>query len=125
MQDGLLASLLEEGKFRAINIGYFLHVWDWKGQVEIVKQMLKVLSGSEGDLIVGVNFARCKAREGAVPGGGAVFVHTHETLMRLWEEIGRCTGTRWRVEVNRDDYLDHQKSDRNGYRLRWCAKRAE
>ncbi|PLB41650.1 uncharacterized protein BDW47DRAFT_122685 [Aspergillus candidus] len=123
MRDGLVDSLLEEGKFRVINAGYFLHVWDWKSQVELVKRMLKVLPGMKGDLIVGANFARCEAKEGVVPGGGAVFVHTHETLLGLWEEIGRCTGTRWLVNVNKDAYLDHQKLDRNGYRLRWCARR--
>ncbi|PKY04624.1 hypothetical protein P168DRAFT_326444 [Aspergillus campestris IBT 28561] len=123
MQDGLVDSLLGEGKFRVINTGYFLHVWDWKGQVELVKRMLKVLPGMKDDLVVGVNFARCEEREGVVPGNGVMSVHTHKTILKLWEEVGQSTGTRWRVEVSKDEYHDHQRLGLNGYRLRWSARR--
>lgn len=127
MQDAVVEGLLGEGEkeISVVNSGYFIHLWDWKGQVEVVKRLLKVLSGREGDLIVGVNFASCEAREVVVPDSGPLFVHTLETFLRLWEEVGRCTGTRWQVEVNKDEFLVHQTLDPNGYRLRWCARRVE
>ncbi|OJZ85105.1 hypothetical protein ASPFODRAFT_719414 [Aspergillus luchuensis CBS 106.47] len=113
------------GQIRVINSGYFLHLWDWGGQVSVAKCMIGYLSLQEGDLITGVQFGREDAGLWKVPTlDYAIFLHNPASFAHMWHQIGEETGTRWFVWSRSDREGTHEKLAAKGFRLRWYVRYA-
>ncbi|RAK89301.1 hypothetical protein BO79DRAFT_146387 [Aspergillus costaricaensis CBS 115574] len=111
------------GHIHVINFGYFLHLWDWKGQVSVAKCMVSYLSLQEDDLITGVQFGREDAGLWKVPNlDYSIFLHNSASFAHMWHQIGEETGTRWLVWSRSDREGTHDKLDAKGFRLRWYVR---
>ncbi|CAG8905389.1 unnamed protein product [Penicillium egyptiacum] len=112
------------GGFNIINSGYFMHLWDWNGQLKVAKRMISLFSLRGGNIVTGVNFGSEETgRWAKAPADlDGLFLHGCMTFRRLWEQVGRETQTRLSVwsAMERDE--DHARLDPKGLRLRWYVK---
>lgn len=111
------------GHIHIINSGYFLHLWDWNGQVRVAKCMIDLLSLQEDDLITGVQFGRDDAGLWGVPTlDYSIFLHSPASFAQMWKQIGEETSTRWLVWSKTDREGTHDKLAAKGFRLRWYVR---
>jgi len=87
------------GKVDMVYTGSFLHLFDWEEQVEVAKQIAKLLRPKPGSLIMGRQIGNKKP--GSYPrrsGGGFRFRHDESTLVKMWEEVTQTTNVKFKVE---------------------------
>lgn len=84
--------------FGIVQLGMVLHIWDWEGQVRACERAVELLRDEAGVLVVGQSVGSSKGR--AVPARGRdIFKHDPDTFAAMWEEVGKRTGTNWRVRA--------------------------
>lgn len=91
-----------EGQMNAVHVASFLHLFDWETQVAACERIVKLLKDETGTTVFGRQVGNEKAHERqnvVALGKGTVWRHDGESFERMWEEVGRRTGTRWSVEV--------------------------
>lgn len=80
----------------------FFHCFDYQTQVELAMRFIALLKPQPGSRAVGQNLGHTSAGNYTTPhkdvGVSNMFLHNVESFARLWEEAGRKTGSRWRVE---------------------------
>ena len=78
------------------------HCFDYQAQVELAMRFIALLKPQPGSRAVGQNLGHISAGDYTAPhkdvGLPSMFLHNVESFTRLWEEAGRKTGSRWRVE---------------------------
>ncbi|KAM0125467.1 hypothetical protein ACHAO1_010604 [Botrytis cinerea] len=92
-----LASL--RGQVDVIAITQVIHQWDWGGQIEAAKQLIRFTKGP-GSMIVGNQIGNPKAQEVTlkslvVP----MWRHNPESFAKLWDQVGQETGTKWETQA--------------------------
>ncbi|KAG8406317.1 porphobilinogen deaminase [Metarhizium acridum] len=100
------ASLEElDGKVTMIHAANFFHLFAWDEQVRVGARMVRFLQpGTTDAVIFGRHIGTLRPREiGAL---SKCHLHNQESFQRLWDEVGRRTGTRWRVEAEVVDRLE-------------------
>lgn len=90
-----------EGKLDVIHSSSFFHLFDYEQQKAIARTVVGLLKPQGGSLLVGRQVGNFEAgeKEHGTGGGGKVFRHDGRTWRKMWEEVGRETGTRWEVEA--------------------------
>ena len=89
-----------EGKANIIHTRAFLHLFDWKGQVEIGIRITRLLApGASNAMIFGKQMGSSQPGEVHNHRGGTRYVHDPDSFQRLWDEVGAKTGTKWKVEA--------------------------
>ncbi|KAI0026258.1 hypothetical protein F4780DRAFT_18691 [Xylariomycetidae sp. FL0641] len=116
-----------DGKITFIHATSFFHLFSWDDQVRAAARMVRFLDPADPDVMIfgrHVGSTAKTAVSGAGAGGGGSgspsldvttdgparpgtaadhrrrrFLHTPETWQRLWDEVGRRTGTAWRTEM--------------------------
>ncbi|KOC16897.1 hypothetical protein AFLA70_228g001690 [Aspergillus flavus AF70] len=111
-------------RHKIVNSGYFMHLWNWDGQVKVAKRILESMCLQKDDIITGVHFGSAETgtwKEDPIS-KDPMYRHNSKTFSRLWEQVGRETKTRWAVwsTMEHDKYL--VKLDPNGLRLRWYVR---
>ena len=88
-------------KMDIIYAGSFLHLFGYAGQVEICKQIVKLLKNKRGSMLLGRQVGNLDAGERVhdTNRGGSMFRHNGESFRKMWDEVGEFTGTKWRVET--------------------------
>ncbi|KAI0489487.1 hypothetical protein F4859DRAFT_152806 [Xylaria cf. heliscus] len=80
----------------------FFHLFSWESQLVICERIVRFfprgLSAENPALLFGVHMGSLKPGEMRV-GTFSVFLHDEETFQLLWDEIGRKTGTKWKVSM--------------------------
>ena len=78
------------------------HCFDHQTQVELAMRFIALLKPKPGSRATGQILGRISAGEYTTQhkdvGLPTMFFHNDESFARLWEEAGRKTGSRWRVE---------------------------
>ncbi|OJJ70222.1 hypothetical protein ASPBRDRAFT_129693, partial [Aspergillus brasiliensis CBS 101740] len=111
------------GRIHLINSGYFLHLWDWNGQISVAKRMIDLLALQEDDLITGVQFGREDAGLWEVLTlKYSIFLHNPASFAKMWRRIGEETGTRWLVWSRTECEKSLAQMTPNGFRLRWYVR---
>lgn len=92
------------GEIDIVHAWAVFHLFDWEGQVEAGKRVVRMLRARRGSLLVGGQAGRLKP---GLYGGrptemGTMWLHDEETWKELWRTIGEATGTVWKVEVQMD-----------------------
>ena len=78
------------------------HCFDYSTQIELAIRFVTLLKPQPGSRAVGQGIAHI--RDGAYStdfkdsGLATMFLHNDESFARLWEEVGKKTGSRWRVQ---------------------------
>ena len=105
-------SALQElrGKIDIVVINLVLHQWDLETQKAALKQVVGLSAGA-GAMLVGCqigsrdNQATVKHIGKAAPG---VYWHDQASFVKLWDEVGRETETRWETEARLVEYEEYQ-----------------
>lgn len=74
----------------------FLHLFSWEKQFEAVKRIVEM--SRPGSQLIGYQMGRLKAEESHTR-WNTMFFHNVETFKRMWCDIEKETGTKWRVKV--------------------------
>jgi hypothetical protein len=85
--------------FGIVDLGMVLHLWDYNGQMHVCERVVDILRDEVGVLVVGQCVADVEGREVASGKERKIFKHNVETSERMREEVGKRTGTGWRVEA--------------------------
>lgn len=117
-----------EKRVTFLNSGFFLHLWDWEGQIQVAKQMTKLVSPERGPLITGVSFGSLSPGEwdNNPHGGKPMFVHDNSSFQQLWKHVEEETVTKWEVYTTLEEAEGFDKvrqGDSGGRLQRWMVKR--
>ncbi|KAK3319920.1 hypothetical protein B0T19DRAFT_274575 [Cercophora scortea] len=95
-----------EGGFGVVLLGMVLHIWDLEGQIRACERVVQMLRPERGVMVVGQSVGSLVATEVVVrEGGKGIYKHDVESFGRMWEEVGRRTGTKWEVRARLDEGL--------------------
>ncbi|KAJ5692641.1 porphobilinogen deaminase protein [Penicillium macrosclerotiorum] len=87
-----------DGKITLISAGNFFHLFDRDQQLLAAKRMVKFLKPGVTDaVILGGHIGSLKPGNSTAVTGGTRFLHDPVTFQELWDEVGRTTGTEWKV----------------------------
>ncbi|KAF1835161.1 hypothetical protein BDW02DRAFT_298696 [Decorospora gaudefroyi] len=93
-----------DGKLDIVNAASFFHLWQWDEQVKAAKRVVQLLKPVPGGLLIG--------RQGGKPEAGSLgnvvkemnpFWHNPESWAQMWEQVGKETGTEWKVAATLGD----------------------
>ncbi len=91
-----------EGEIDVVANKDLMHCFDYAGQIELAVRFVALLRPRAGSRVVGQVVGHVRAgnfvTEYANSGLANMYLHNEESFARLWEEVGRRTGSRWRVE---------------------------
>lgn len=94
-----------EGKVTMIHAANFYHVFSWKKQVVAGINTARLLRPDAEDVFIfgrQIGSAEPGKRVGPTTntsGSRELFMHDQSTFQALWDEVGKATGTTWKVEV--------------------------
>ncbi len=71
-------------------MNYVLHLFNWENQVKALKEVVD-LSKGKGSMFVGCQIGHVKGGNHGV----RIWLHDAESWGKLWDEVGRETGTKW------------------------------
>jgi SAM-dependent methyltransferase len=90
-----------KGKTDIVYVGSFLHLFDYDGQVRAAKAIVSLLRPGPGVIVLGGQVGSIKPRvvEVSARTSPKPYLHNVETFEKLWEQVGRETGTSWKVDA--------------------------
>lgn len=94
-----------EGSFGVVQFGMVLHIWDLEGQTRACERVVELLRPEKGVMVVGQSVGDVGGTEAPGRGGKMIFKQNVETFEKMWEEVGRRTGTKWEVRARLDEGL--------------------
>lgn len=104
-----------DGKMDIIYAGSLLHLFNYQEQVKICKRLVKLSRGKKGSLILGRQVGSMDAGEYEQASNvtGKMYRHNEDSFRKMWEEVGRETGTKWRVEHDSETFESfcHKEGD--------------
>lgn len=86
-----------DAKIDIIYAASFLHLFTWAEQLTAAKRMVRMLKPKPGVLLLGRQVGTLKPGESEGVGGRKMYRHDGGSFKKLWAEVGRATGTEWRV----------------------------
>ncbi|PHH86623.1 hypothetical protein CDD83_9978 [Cordyceps sp. RAO-2017] len=87
------------GKVTIIYASSFFHLFTWTQQLYIGKRLVSFLKPHiRNALIYGRQVGTTRPGESSA-GMASAYLHDRDSFQRLWDEIGRLTKTRWKVEM--------------------------
>lgn len=98
-------------RFDIVWAALFFHLWDWDRQLEVSVAASKLLKPVPGSMLIGWQIGATPARLFERPSTGSgteyrkhmqMYQHDEKSLSNMWEEVGRRTGTQWKVEAKND-----------------------
>lgn len=120
------------GKVSVLHAGAFLHLFSYEKSAAAVKRMIELSRPRAGSMILG-RLLGAKNAAHVTYGGNADslrYRHNEESFRKMFEEIGRETGTNWDVWTEQKDIgvKEGQKErdawmPEDGIVLRFCARR--
>jgi len=96
-----------DGQINIAYTGSFFHLFDWEGQKAVGLRVVRLLKAEPGSMLVGRQVGVIEPGEeprDAAPGERKRYRHDPESWKKLWDDIGRETGTRWNVHAELDDW---------------------
>ncbi|KAI1733551.1 hypothetical protein F4680DRAFT_441215 [Xylaria scruposa] len=91
------------GKISIAHAANFFHLFSWESQLVICERIVRFFRGGFSTespaLLFGVQVGSLKPGEIRV-GSFNVFLHDEKTFQSLWDEVGKKTGTAWKVSMH-------------------------
>lgn len=92
-----------EGKMGFVQIGLFLHLFDYAGQLKACERIVSLMKADNGSLILGQQIGSLESGSMKVGSGSSMFKHNVESFERMWKEVEQSTGTKWKVTAKLDE----------------------
>ena len=92
-----------EGMVDVIIANQFIHLFDWEGQVAVLKKIVEL--SKPGTILIGYQRAQVPPRELKRQWGNMYF-HDHESYRKLWQRVELETKSKWDVDVRLVDLTD-------------------
>ncbi len=90
-----------EGKMNTLFLSSFLHLWNWKDQVKVLRRLVSLSEDKKGTLFLGRQLGTTVSGEFPLQGPDQLtFRHNVESFGRLWKQVGQETGTHWHVDAS-------------------------
>jgi SAM-dependent methyltransferase len=89
-----------DGKLDIVHAASFFHLFDWEGQVEAAKRVVRLMKAKPGALVFGRQGGNLEA--GAVTHlvkGQSAYSHNPQSWAKLWKQVGNETGSKWDVDA--------------------------
>jgi len=82
-----------DGKIDIIYAGSFLHLFNYEGQIEVCKRLVKLLREKRDSLILGRQVGNTDAGEyvQTTNESGIMYRHNAESFKKMWDEVGEET----------------------------------
>ena len=89
------------GEMDAVYMGLFLHHFDFETCVRVCVRVTKLLKPRPGSLVMGCQVGSLvgDTKGLPIPSGGILWRHDIASFEKVWEEVGKITGTSWKVEA--------------------------
>ena len=89
------------GEMDVVYLGLFLHHFDFETCVRVCVRVAKLLNAKPGSLVMGCQVGSLVGDTTGIPipSGGILFRHDIASFEKVWQEVGRITGTEWKVEA--------------------------
>ena len=94
--DGVSGLKKVKASFDVIIANQFIHMFDWEGQVSVVKKVVEL--SKPGTMLIGYQRAQVPPVEMERRWGNMYF-HNHETFRSLWQRVESETKSAWDLEV--------------------------
>ena len=105
MQEPHFGGLHLEGKVDIVYASSFFHLFTLEEQFELSKVVVSILRPKKGSLLLGRQMGSIKP--GLYPlrklEEKKLWRHDIDSFKRMWEGVGRATGTTWSVDASLDD----------------------
>jgi len=102
------------GTFGVIHVGMVFHIWDLEHQITACERLVELLRDEKGVMVIGQSVGNVVGKEVYIPSRGhRIYKHDVDTFVAMWEEVGRRTGTEWRVRAQLDTGLGIEQQQRN------------
>ena len=90
-----------DGEMDVVYLGLFLHHFDHPTCVTVCARVARLLKARPGSLVMGVQVGSLVAdvKPIPIPSGGILYRQDIQSLERVWAEVGKLTGTEWKVEA--------------------------
>ncbi|GKZ25563.1 hypothetical protein AbraIFM66951_001335 [Aspergillus brasiliensis] len=115
------------GKVDMINAASFFHLFDWDTQVKLAKRVITLLKPKPGSIVVGRHVGDYNPGElEASELGSKIWRHDLGSWRRLWEQVGRETGSEWIVDVTAEEWKGIKKVAHNGettFKMKFVVRR--
>lgn len=104
--EGILKEV--EGKVNIVYGANIFHLFDYTNQLLLARRVAAMLKPVPGSIIVGRQRGNINAGEfeHRTDEKGTMFQHNEDSLIRMWEEVGKSTGTEWIVEARLQKTVD-------------------
>ncbi|KAI9847328.1 MAG: hypothetical protein M1838_000937 [Thelocarpon superellum] len=90
-----------QGELDIIHIASVLHLFDWDGQIKLVRRLVQLLRSQKGSLVLGRQAGNVEPglfASRSAP-NTSIFRHDPSTFEQMWKQVGLETGTSWHVEA--------------------------
>lgn len=94
-----------EGKMDFVQIGHFLHLFDLEGQTKASERIVALMKPEKGVLILGQQLGSLEAGPIDSRSGSKMYKHNIESFEKMWKEVGKKTGSEWKVSASMDTGL--------------------
>ena len=118
------------GQMDVVFANSFLHVWDWEDMIEATKRLVSFTKPKKGSIVLGRQLGSVNACSHQMPTkGGSNWRHNAESMERFWRQVGKETGSEWKVEAALDDGAElkgnkgHNWSEPEMRMISWSAVR--
>ena len=92
-----------EGKVDVVHASSLLHLFTWEEQVTVTSRLVGFMKARPGSMMLGRHVGAVNAGEyRGLSEGTTTYRHNVESFQRLWEEVGKKTSSRWKVNANLD-----------------------
>ena len=100
-----------DGKLDMIWVGSFLHLFGWDDQVNVATRLVQLLRTRKGSVVFGRQAGNITP--GEIPhsanAGGTMYRHDPASFEKLWQEVGKVTGTKWNVKARLEEIKEGPK----------------
>jgi hypothetical protein len=90
------------GKIDIVHASLFLHLFDWKRQLDVIIRIINLLKAQPGSIFLGAQVGASVAGERIVSktrGKKVAYLHDPESFQQLWRKVEALTRTTWEVRA--------------------------
>lgn len=104
------------GNIDIIHTASFLHLFDEAEQHKACERIVKLLKNKSGSLLIGRQIGNQEGgvHVGSIDPSKKRFRHNVETFEKMWQNVSRETGTKWKVDAQLEDLDLHAYGQKIG-----------